>query len=172
MSYLVDLCRSLVGVTRRGGSGAGGTGGGMSFGDVGEDGTWRLRLNEFAHVLKLASRVPEGVEGTLQRRLDELPYTARQVRGGVFGGSVLARWGGFGGSGGGCRGRDSGVGGDGEGGGGGGVIRAGGGVGRGWGGGGGDRIVVVVVVVLFIFSPVASLPLHSNSSVKYVALVF
>lgn len=40
---------------------------------------WRLRLNEFAHVLKLASRVPAGVEGTLQRRLDELPYTARQV---------------------------------------------------------------------------------------------
>lgn len=72
MSYLSDLCRSLVGVTRGGGSGA-------SFGDVGEDGTWRLRLNEFAHVLKLASRVPPGVEGELQSRLDELPYKARHV---------------------------------------------------------------------------------------------
>lgn len=72
---MADLCRSLVGVTRRGSGG----GGGVSFGDVGEDGTWRLRLNEFAHVLKLASRVPTGVEGSLQRRLDELPYAARQV---------------------------------------------------------------------------------------------
>lgn len=54
---------------------SGGVGG---FGEVGEDGTWRLRLNEFAHVLKLASMVPVGVEGELQRRLDELPYTARQ----------------------------------------------------------------------------------------------
>lgn len=51
----------------------------MSFGEVGEDGTWRLRLNEFAHVLKLASRVPPGIEGALQRRLDTLPYNARQV---------------------------------------------------------------------------------------------
>lgn len=75
MSYLADLCRSLVGVSRRGST----PGGGVSFGEVGEDGTWRLRLNEFAHVLKLASRVPAGVEGELLRRLDELPYTARQV---------------------------------------------------------------------------------------------
>lgn len=58
----------------------------MSFGEVGEDGTWRLRLNEFAHVLKLASRVPPGVEGTLQRRLDNLPYNARQVGAGVYAG--------------------------------------------------------------------------------------
>lgn len=80
MSYLADLCRSLVGVSRGGsGSGGGSGGGSMSFGEVGEDGTWRLRLNEFAHVLKLASRVPPGVEGALQRRLDELPYNARQV---------------------------------------------------------------------------------------------
>eukprot|EP00903_Cladosiphon_okamuranus_P010785 g10191.t1 len=76
VSYLTDLCRSLVGVARSGRSGGGGT---MSFGEVGEDGTWRLRLNEFAHVLKLASRVPPGVEGALQRRLDNLPYNARQV---------------------------------------------------------------------------------------------
>lgn len=77
MSYLADLCRSLVGVARSGGGS--GSGSSMSFGEVGEDGTWRLRLNEFAHVLKLASRVPPGVEGALQRRLDNLPYNARQV---------------------------------------------------------------------------------------------
>ena len=51
----------------------------VSVGDVGEDGMWRLRLNEFAHVLKLASQVPNSVEGELDRRLDKLPYTARQV---------------------------------------------------------------------------------------------
>lgn len=77
MSYLADLCRSLVGVTRRGSTST--SGGVASFGEVGEDGTWRLRLNEFAHVLKLASGVPAEVEGGLLRRLDELPYTARQV---------------------------------------------------------------------------------------------
>lgn len=81
VSYLADLCRSLVGVAR---SGVSGNGGSMSFGEVGEDGTWRLRLNEFAHVLKLASRVPPGVEGALQRRLDNLPYNARQVGVGVL----------------------------------------------------------------------------------------
>lgn len=84
VSYLADLCKSLIGVTRSGANGGGGGGNGgssTSFGQVGEDGTWRLRLNEFAHVLKLASRVPPGVEGALQRRLDELPYNARQVRG-------------------------------------------------------------------------------------------
>ncbi|CAN0024144.1 unnamed protein product, partial [Hapterophycus canaliculatus] len=81
VSYLADLCKSLIGVTRCGinGGGSGSGGGSTSFGQVGEDGTWRLRLNEFAHVLKLASRVPPGVEGALQRRLDELPYNARQV---------------------------------------------------------------------------------------------
>lgn len=62
----------------------------MSFGEVGEDGTWRLRLNEFAHVLKLASRVPPGVEGALQRRLDNLPYNARQVRLGAYFGRKFA----------------------------------------------------------------------------------
>lgn len=80
VSYLADLCRSLVGVARGGSSNSGSTGSSSRFGHVGEDGTWRLRLNEFAHVLKLASRVPPGVEGALQRRLDELPYTARQVK--------------------------------------------------------------------------------------------
>lgn len=63
--------------TSSGGGGSASEGGG--FGEVGEDGTWRLRLNEFAHVLKLSSRVPAGVEGALQCRLDHLPYTARQV---------------------------------------------------------------------------------------------
>ncbi|CAN0204257.1 unnamed protein product [Ectocarpus sp. 6 AP-2014] len=77
VSYLADLCRSLTGTSR--GAAGSGSSGGTSFGEVGEDGTWRLRLNEFAHVLKLASRVPAGVEGALQRRLDELPYNARQV---------------------------------------------------------------------------------------------
>ena len=79
MSYLADLCRSLVGVARGGGGGSSSSSS-SRFGHVGEDGTWRLRLNEFAHVLKLASRVPPGVEGALQRRLDDLPYTARQVK--------------------------------------------------------------------------------------------
>ncbi|CAM9958352.1 unnamed protein product, partial [Choristocarpus tenellus] len=67
VTYLADLCKCIL-------SGQWGV-----FGEVGEDGTWRLRLNEFAHVLKMASRVPDGVEGTLLRRLDSLPYTARQV---------------------------------------------------------------------------------------------
>lgn len=79
MSYLADLCRSLTGTSRGAAAAGSGSSGGTSFGEVGEDGTWRLRLNEFAHVLKLASRVPAGVEGALQRRLDELPYNARQV---------------------------------------------------------------------------------------------
>lgn len=74
VSYLSDLCRSLVGVARRG------TEVGTSCGDVGEDGVWRLRLDEFAHVLKLASRVPPNVERELQNRLDRLPYTLRQVQ--------------------------------------------------------------------------------------------
>lgn len=79
VSYVADLCRSLTGTSRGAAAAGSGSSGGASFGEVGEDGTWRLRLNEFAHVLKLASRVPAGVEGALQRRLDELPYNARQV---------------------------------------------------------------------------------------------
>ncbi|CAN0184561.1 unnamed protein product, partial [Discosporangium mesarthrocarpum] len=64
VTYLAELCRTIVwGV----------------FGEVGEDGTWRLRLNEFAHILKLASKVPEKIGEALRRRLDTLPYTARQV---------------------------------------------------------------------------------------------
>lgn len=76
MSYLSELCRSLVGVSRRGTEVEVGT----SCGEVGEDGMWRLRLNEFAHVLKLASRVPPNVEREIQNRLDTLPYTLRQVQ--------------------------------------------------------------------------------------------
>lgn len=87
MSYLADLCPIFVGADGRG-LGGGGTGGG--FGEVGEDGMWRLKLNEFAHVLKLASRVPPAVEGALQEKLGPLPFTARQVR--MITHPCVARW--------------------------------------------------------------------------------